>query len=252
MNNLISNVHYFYYDTKYFFYTTNVSAYIKTELYAGTPHIFIDGHVTDDFDDVFQVARNNNIEIAAIHPETLSFRYSLTRLDPDWNAKSLQAYKNVIAFAAANNCRYIHTDISGAFLDDDPEAVKNTVFSNIAVLVEDCKEKDVVLVIETQDPYYQGYIATLEQLKELTDRFESLMVGINYSALKAADESLQQWADIFVDKIRYIRVSDPEEYRDVKSFAECNNIDIIHFPLDDCYLENPLEYSEKVKKYGID
>lgn len=248
MVNIISNIHYFYYDTDYFFKTVKQSGFNKVEFYTGTPHIFIDGNIIDDFESVFETAHRNGVEIVAIHPETISFRYSLCRLEKEWNQKSLNAYLKNVEFAAEHGCKYINTDISGAFKDENDKCIRLSVISNLNVIAEKCAENGIVLVLECMGEDDQGYISTVHQLKSIISQIEAkVMVGINYSALRAASETLEQWIREFGNQIRYVRVSDLDELGNIREYVEQHklNLDIIHYPLDDCFLENPTEYNEK-------
>ena len=248
MDYIISNIHYFYYDIEYFFKTVKKSGFDKVEFYTGTPHIFIDGNIIDDFESAFETAHKNGVEIVAIHPETMSFRYSLCRLEKEWNQKSLNAYLNNVEFAAEHGCRYIHTDISGAFKDDDEKSIRSNVVSNLNIIAEKCEENGIVLVLECMSEDNQGYISTINQLRRLINQIEAeVMVGINYSALRTASETLEQWFREFGNQIKYIRVSDLDELENIREYVEKQKLelDIIHYPLDDCFLENPTEYNEK-------
>lgn len=255
MRNILSNIHYFYYDTDYFFKSIRDSNFNDVELYTGTPHIFIDGYVIDDFDKVFETAKKYNVNIVAIHPETLSFRYSLCRLDEEWNRKSLNAYLNNVEFAAEHKCKFVHTDLTGVFRDDNQEDVKKRVADNLNVIGERCKEKGITLVLETAGRDNQGFISTISQLKYILDLVDfDVMVGVNYTALREADETLGQWLDEFDQKIKHVRVSDLKEAWEIKNFLENKevDIDVIHYPLEDYFLENPTEYNERVgESHGI-
>ena len=88
-NFLCTNIPCFYFDTEYFFKSVAKAGFTQIELYLGTPHIFIDSRVIDDFNNIRKQAEKYQIKIAAVHPETMSFRYGLCYLDKTWNAASM-------------------------------------------------------------------------------------------------------------------------------------------------------------------
>ena len=114
---LCSNVHYFYYDADCFFTHMQENGWGEAELYLGTPHIFIDSNVIDDFAQIPLLALKHNVRITDVHPETISFRYHLCSLDAAWNQSSLQTYRNVIRFASQIGAESVNTNLTGAFRD---------------------------------------------------------------------------------------------------------------------------------------
>lgn len=233
---LCSNVHYFYYDTETFFRNSREAGFRYAELYLGTPHIFVDGKTIDDFSGIPDLTEKYGIKIKAVHPETLSFRYGLCYLDDQWNAKSLEAYKRCIDYAAEIGAERLDTGLSCGFLDHSRELILSRCAENLRELIAYGAENGISIALETEEAAFQGFITTLTQLRQLDAviRDERLLIGVNREALDAAGESARQWETAFENRIAYIRTADPEKLR-----AESFDGDVILFNPGDAYLEEP-------------
>ncbi len=255
---ICSNVHYFYYDTETFFQSMQKNGLKNVELYLGTPHIFIDGNMIDDFSRVTHISERYGIEILSVHPESLSHRYNLCSLDEFWNEKSLQAHKHCIDYAAENHIAQMNFNIAGGFRDVDEQLLCSRISENIKTLVRYAEEKGVNLVLETESPAYEGTVTTLDFAQRL-DQYtggEILSFGLNLDALEYAGETAEDWERCFPGRIRHIRVSDMDMLKEWKANQvgkDCT-YDIIVFPTSESHLEVPFDTDSMVREilYGID
>ena len=241
-----SNVHYFYYDTEFFFRSVSEAGARQVEVYLGTPHIFIDHAVIDDFDKGKELAEKYGVKIVSVHPETLSFRYGLCYLDDEWNKKSVRAYRNCIDYASWIGADQLNTNVTGAFRDHDQKEIFKRAASNLKEITAYGREKGIKIAVETESPCYEGFLARLSDAKKLSDfvEDENLLFNINYDGMKAAGETLAQWMDTFPERICGIRFSDLESY---EAYQDEQGADIfagnlLFFPADDCYLEKPQDF----------
>lgn len=252
-NIICSNLHYFYYDTDFFFEKMKENGFSCVEMYAGTPHIFIDRKSIDDFSQVKKSADEAGVRITDVRPETMSFRYHLCSLDDEWNESSLAAYKNVIDFAATIGAGSMNTNISGAFRDCAYEIVFDRVCENLKILADYAEKRNIFLTVESESGDNQGFIRTAEQLMNVKKRVasEALRFGINTDALAESGESLGEWKKVFGDKIRYIRFSSLESYLSLRrevTDEKMESADKIFFLMDDKYLDKPQEADRELKE----
>lgn len=251
-----SNVHYFYYDTEFFFCHAAKAGVRQVEFYLGTPHIFIDYAVIDDFDKVKELSEKYGVKITAVHPETLSFRYGLCYMDDDWNKKSVKAYRNCIDYAALIGVSQLNTNVTGAFRDRDQKEIFKRAVGNLKEIAAYGRKKGVKVAVETESPYYEGFLARLSEARQLCDCIEdeNLLFNINYDGMKAAGETIMQWMDTFPGRICGIRFSDMESYEayETEQGADVFDGKFLFFPTDDCYLERPQDFDaalfRRVKK----
>lgn len=256
---LCSNVHYFYYDADCFFTHMQENGWREAELYLGTPHIFIDSNVIDDFAQIPLLAFKHNVRITDVHPETISFRYHLCSLDAAWNQSSLQTYRNVIRYASQIGAESVNTNLTGAFRDLDQEKIFARLRQNLQHLAVYAEEKRVFLTLEAESSHYEGFICNLAQIQRLDTEIDSpvLRFGVNVDALEDAGETLVDWEKAFGDRIRYLRFSSIESFR--KMYPQLNGTAwlsrrIIFSFQDDCYLEQPYVFDRMLKEavYGVD
>lgn len=241
-----SNVHYFYYDTEFFFEHAAKAGVRQIEFYLGTPHIFIDHAVIDDFDKVKELSEKYAVKIAAVHPETLSFRYGLCYMDDEWNEKSVKAYRNCIDYAARIGVSQLNTNVTGGFRDRDQKEIFGRVVSNLKKISAYGREKGVVIAVETESPYYEGFLSRLSEAKQLSDLIEdeNLLFNINYDGIKAAGETLTQWMNTFPGEICGIRFADLESYKAYQAEQKTDTFEgkLLFFPIDDRYLDKPQDF----------
>lgn len=238
-----SNVHYFYYDTEYFFQSMMRSGYSAVELYLGTPHIFIDSHVIDDFCNVKKIAEKYGIQIKSVHPETISLRYSLCQPDDRWLSRSVQAYKNAVDFAAGIGAESVNTNLTGAGRDLDFALSWKQMSGAVKEVAEYSGERGVNLILETESSEFEGFVTNIEMLEKLLDEIDddSIGVGVNVCAMKAAEEDFKDWEESFGAQCRYIRVGNMEEKQEAVNWINLQkrSWEIIHYPTDDRYLDHP-------------
>ena len=85
----------------------------------------------------------------------------------------------------------------------------------------------------------------------------ALRFGINIDALADAEESVNEWRDAFGDRVRYLRFSSIESFKNAQAQLRQSNINkerMIFFFNDDCYLAHPMEADKMLKEagYGFD
>ncbi|MGN0658986.1 MAG: sugar phosphate isomerase/epimerase family protein [Emergencia sp.] len=254
MRNIVcSNVHYFYYDAEFFFCRMREAGWTQAELYLGTPHIFIDGNVIDDFLKLPELADRYGVKITSVHPETISFRYNLCSPDARWNQKSVQAYRNCIDYAASLGAAGVNTGITGAFRDLDQSMIFRRTADNLKELALYAQQKGVFLTLETESPQYEGFITTLEQMAELDEHIgcDALRFGLNTDALAAAGETPEEWERRFPGRIRYLRFSSPEDLPAAEEQIRqtgSEEQEMIFFFSDDCYLDEPFEADRRLRE----
>ena len=216
-----SNVHYFYYPIEFCLQKLASAGFHEMELYLGTPHIFIDRNIVDPFADIFSLARENEICITSVHPETISFRYTLCNPDPDWNRKSILAYRKCIEFASDNGIHTLNTDISGCFRDCDQDDVFAQVYGDLRELADVAADKDVHIVLETTGREFQGFLTDISSLHclfgKLSEEYpEVFLAGLNWDSMLAADETPDAWFSLFGEKLQYIRFGNPDDLSGIR------------------------------------
>ncbi len=209
-----SNVHYFYFPAEYCLRNLSTAGFREMELYLGTPHVFIDRNCTDEFDDIFSLAEKHGVRISSVHPETISFRYTLCHPDPEWNEKSVLAYERCVDYAAARGISALRTDIAGSFRDLPQQAIFTQVYHNLVRLAGYALERGVSVSLETTGRNYQGFLTDLPTLEHLLDMLDKACpdvfdVGLNLDSIFEANETADSWMETFGGRIRYIRLSNP-------------------------------------------
>lgn len=267
MNSLSgSNVHYFYFPIEYCLQNLEDSGFREMELYLGTPHVFIDRNTVDEFADIFSLAKKHHIRISSVHPETLSFRYTLCHPDPDWNKKSVLAYKRCIKYAADNGVPCLRTDIVGAFRDLPQTEILEQVYKNLCDLAVFAKDKNITISLESTKREYQGFLPDLPSIARLMDALDKkfsdvFYIGLNWEAVRAMKEVPSEWLRMFGARLQYVRFENPEDLNLIISWCKeshyCGTLQF--YPLEDDTLLSPYiadrrvcEMAGKAQKNGID
>ncbi len=250
---ICSNIHYFYYNIESSFANMRENNLTELELYLGTPHIFIDGNVIDDFNRISVLAAQAGVRVTDVHPETVSFRYHLCSLDREWNESSVNMYRNAILYGAQIGAKSVNTNLTGAFKDQNQNEIFENLVKNLKRLAKCAKEKDIFLTLEAESPRFEGFINSLSQMKELDARINNsaLRFGINIDALADAKESVNEWREAFEERIRYMRFSSIESFKNTQAQLRQTNANterMIFFFNDDRYLARPTEVDKMLKE----
>lgn len=231
-----SNVHYFYYDAAFYFESMAKAGYSEIEFYLGTPHIFVDGHLIDDFCCIKELADRAGIGITAVHPETISLRYSLCQPDDEWRSKSIAAYKNAVDFAVAVGADYVNTNLTGAARDLPFDLNWGRTKAAVEEIADYAWRKGTELVLETESAEYEGFVTSLDLLESLLREAgnDGVGAGINLTAAKAAGEHLADWELRLGDRCRYVRVCDVTEKEEAINWITGNRKpwSIVYYPVD--------------------
>lgn len=238
-----SNVHYFYYDTEYFFQSVSRCGFQHVELYLGTPHLFIDSQVIDDFDCAAKLAEKYGVRIAAVHPETISFRYGLCYLDDRWNEKSLACYRNSIDYAHSLGVHRMNLELTGVFNDQDRNSIFRRAADNLRQLSDYGEERGVRLAVESTAACDGGLITSSREMKSFLQEADRahIDVNINWEAVRASGESCLQWLEAFGGRCRAIRVADAAQYASAAEELHgiCFDGDVLYYPTDEICMQDP-------------
>ena len=257
MNILGSNVHYFYYDTAYFFRQMKRCGYHAVELYAGTPHIFIDGRVIDDFDGIAALAEENGVSVGSVHAESISYRYGLCYLDEKWNADSLSAHRNLIDYAAEIGAEQVVLAFSGVFRDQNRQQIFRRAAGNLSSLAEYGQKRGIRLAVENTAESI-GLTAGIADMGELLLQSGTSDIEVQIDAAAAEKEGLISWLKAFGKTCKAIRIGEVSQLPYIKEAIQQADFhgDLVFFPTAESALENPAEidrdFLETVRKEGIE
>lgn len=190
-----SNLHYFYDSLETAFRGMADAGYRNVEFFAGTPHFFVDPEAHLDCGPVRRLAAEYGLTIRALHPETLSGRYSLCVKDPDWRAMSMAWFRRNLEAAAQMGAELVTMEAVGAVLDEPGRGARERCGENLQTLAEYAGELGLPLALATTPRDRPGCAHTLAELLSLLREVDSpsLKALLSVPAMAAEGETIPQW-----------------------------------------------------------
>lgn len=198
------NIHYRYYPIDVFYNSCFENEINNVELWLCPQHFLVNDRIHFDINKVKQTLDKYNLKVACICPEQNNPKpcnmASKDELIIDYSFKYL---KNVILFAEKIQCPKILLTSGWDSYDEEIESAWNRSIDHMRTIANFSKEHNVSICIEPLQPFESRLINNKNQMfKYLKDlNCENVFVAIDTGALGAANETIQEWFEMFGEKI---------------------------------------------------
>lgn len=201
--------HYRMYPLDYIVESAVKAGFGNIELTLMPPHVWIDWKSVQNMEEVQQQMGTHSLHICAVRPEMGSRRYVPVSLDPGRAQRSLRYYEECCKFAQAMGTSVLSMAPIGPCLDENPEEVFERAVTQLKQISRMAAHYNVTIALESM-PEYWLIAGNMHALKELIDAVgeDSLAVGLNIVTMSEAGETIDQWFDLFGEKIVHVRFSD--------------------------------------------
>lgn len=205
-----SNLPYFYHSLEGAFRGIADAGYRNVEFFAGTPHFFVDPEGHSDCGPVLHLAERYGLSIRALHPETLSGRYSLCVEDPVWRELSLAWFRRNLEAASRLGAELVTLEAAGMLLDRPAQEARERCVEDLRVLAGYARELGLVLALAATPPDRPGCAHTLSELSALLRMVDSpsLKALLSIPAMAEAGETIPQWFEALGTEIVYLHFCD--------------------------------------------
>jgi len=203
------NIHYFLHPFEHFLKKQQSLGIESIELYASTPHLWIDHLGFEDPGPLKALLKRYGIQAIAFTPKP--YNYSLCSAEGSrQNRATLAYYRNCMKVMGELGISLMCIDATGGTFDTSYEQLwKNCKFS-LAQICSDARDRGITVAMGTARKGMSKVAATLEELKIMHDdmRDGGLKVVLDTCNMSRSGETIEMWFEAFGDQIAHLHFAD--------------------------------------------
>lgn len=205
-----SNLPYFYYPLEDAFASMAAAGYQAVELFAGTPHCFVDPTGSSGCAGIRELAGRYGLSLRALHPETLSKRYTLCVEEPEWRALSMEFFRRNLELAAELEIPLVTLDGTGTLLDRPRAEAFDRCAENLSRLADYAEQLGIDLALAASPRQNPSCVHTVQELADMLRAVAHprLKALLSLPAMEEAGESIPQWFDRLGPAIAHVHFCD--------------------------------------------
>ncbi len=167
------NLHYQHYTVDYFLDSTVRNGFSKFELWAASPHFFVEDGTPGRIAALKKKIRERGLEMVCFTPETVVYPYNMAELDPQIRERSVRYLLRSVECAAEFACRKMLLTPGWGNLDEDRDEAMKWSLDSMGRILRRAAELNVTLALEHLSPISSNLINTAKQLRQALDHFNS-------------------------------------------------------------------------------
>lgn len=203
------NGHYRFYQLETFFQKMSEVGIAQVELWTGPMHFYIDSEGYEDVEKLLALQAKYHIKVIGLCPQQSNpCVYNIAAKANQ--TKILNYYKNVIEVAHQLSCPQVLLTSGWAYLDEDIERARQRAIAMVKQIAKLASTYQITLVIEALQPFESKIVNTIPQLQQFLKcvKEPNLKVCIDLGAMAKANETLEQYFEIFGSEIHHIHFVD--------------------------------------------
>ncbi|MDD6435668.1 MAG: sugar phosphate isomerase/epimerase [Clostridiales bacterium] len=212
-NVCINNFTYRRYSFEYFLSSVKRLGLHQIELSGCHPHFTQYEAENFDVKKLAGLINDMGIKVAALEPEQNFLPVNIAASQEYFRRKSVEQLKFYIRSAKEFDCDKVIIYPGKGAMDHTFSETRRYACDSIAELAETAKSNGVTLLIQNVSNCISNLTPNRWMLKELIDRVSSdnLGLSVNTSAAAAAKETLDDYFELFGNRIKLIQLSDSDE-----------------------------------------
>jgi protein FrlC len=202
------NFHYFCFPLEYFLDAQVRLGMKSVELFAGTPHFWIDPYGHEDCGKVREAMEKRGLECHVLTPEIASFHYPLCVPDEEWRKRSLAYWMQAIDAADQLDCRTVCLALAGGFKDISMKKQWEWCLEALKRLTEEAEKRGIRLALEAAEKKDGMIAGDLETVSRMIGEADGLYGALDTAAMAQAGEEISDWIDALGEKLIHVHFSD--------------------------------------------
>lgn len=216
------NCHHRFYELEDFFASAKENGYEYVEIWTGPQHFFMDHSGYEDVNKLLKLEKKYGIKIIGICPEQTNPKpNNMAAKDADMKKRVFSYFKNAIDVAVKVKANQVVVTSGWAYLSEDVQNAYQRSVKMLRKVAEYAKEQNMNLAIEALQPEESLIANTAKDMKKLIDDVdrEALKVCLDTGAMARAGDTIDDYFDIFGDKIIHAHFVDVNMDKEVTHLA---------------------------------
>ena len=193
------NCHYYNYSLDYFLKAQESLGFQTVALWGGAPHFDLDYLSYSDCNLIRKKAEAHGLKIECFTAASCTYGYQMCMQPRELLEKSIEYFKNGIQAASELGCSMMVTNSGWGYWNEKRESAWNRSVEMLAILSGEAEKYGITLTMESLRRAESQLVVTLEDAKRMFDEVShsSLKMMIDTTAIGVANETIQQWFDVF-------------------------------------------------------
>lgn len=204
------NQNYHRYPLEYFLDSTVRTGLEAIELWAGTPHLYVNDASPQEVAGVLKQIRQRDLEIACFTPEQAIYPINLSAKDDTCRNRSIEYFQKCLRVTNALECQKMLVIVGFGFYNEPPEEAWKRAAASLHVLAKDAEQAGVTLVLEAMSNIGSNVIYNLDTLKRMHAEVGSpaMKVMLDTIPMALAGETIEDYGAAFGDELVHIHFLD--------------------------------------------
>lgn len=241
------------YSLDYCLYKIKEMGFNSIELFAYHPHYSVYEAEALDAKPIAEKILSAGLKVPVIEPEQNFYPINIVSSNRYLREKSLEQIKYYIKNAPLFSCDRITLLPGKNLMDDDNNKSIQTLVSSLKELCSYAEDYGVILQLENVSKAVSGMTpsrAAVEHILSEVNR-SNLKLAVNTSAVYSYGEDIQDWFDLFGDRIGTVELSDADS-KDEQFELGTGEIDIGHIlkVIEDARFSGPVSLHLTMEEYA--
>lgn len=180
------------------------------ELWAGTPHLYVNDATAGEIGSVLKEIRRRDLELVCFTPEQAIYPINLSAKDDKCRNRSIDYFKKCISVTNALECPKMLVIVGFGFYNEPAEEAWKRARESLHVLAAEAERAGVTLVLESMSNIGSNVINSLLTLKRMHGEIASpaMKVMLDTVPMVLAGDTIDDYGAAFGDDLVHIHFLD--------------------------------------------
>ncbi|MCS7464225.1 TIM barrel protein [Paenibacillus doosanensis] len=204
------NQNYHRYPLEYFLDSTVRTGLEAIELWAGTPHLYVDDASAQEVAGVLKQIKQRNLELVCFTPEQAIYPINLSAKDDACRKRSIEYFRKCISVTNALECPKMLVIVGFGFYSEPEEEAWKRAAQSLHVLAQDAEQSGVTLVLESMSNIGSNVIYNLDTLQRMHAQVNSpaMKVMLDTIPMVLAGETIEEYGAAFGNELVHVHFLD--------------------------------------------
>lgn len=143
-------------------------------------------------------------------PETLGYPFNFSDPNPATTLRTIEYFKWAFDDAHTLGCNRVFINSGSGLRNANREESFKRCVDTFRVILDLAEEADILVPLEQLQPYESNLVVSLEDVRRMLEEVGSpnLRVCVDLTAMEVQGECLEQYFEVFGDKVEWIHYSD--------------------------------------------
>ena len=204
------NQHYHRYPFDYFLDSTVRVGLQAIELWAGTPHFYVNDATHHEISSILKEIKKRELEIVCFTPEQCIYPINLSAKDETCRRRSIEYFKKCIQVGNSLECNRLLVTVGFGFYNEPREEAWKRALDSLQELAKVAEADGITLVLESMSHIGSNVIFNLETLKKMYQEVNSPSVKVMLDTIPMvlAEDTIEDYGAAFGEDLVHVHFID--------------------------------------------